>query len=170
MTLIFMHSTQSSHCLHGLWLICSGWQGSKGLGSAATGTWGGKCQAPSTPPEQLLRGPRHKYHCPTSTAWSGTLGASQPTSQVSSKQELDALTSSNVITVLSFVLCRNNSDMYVHFNITRREGHMEKVGDSSACSHFHTACSRWECGAIVLLCCSVEKVWTWNRGASLSHL
>lgn len=36
----FMHSSQSSHCPRGLWLISSGWQGSKGLGSAATGTGG----------------------------------------------------------------------------------------------------------------------------------
>ena len=35
-----MRSTLSSCCHSGLWLICSGLQGSKGLGCAATGTWG----------------------------------------------------------------------------------------------------------------------------------
>lgn len=39
-TFIFMHSSQSSHYRHGLWLICSGWQGYKRLGSSATGGWG----------------------------------------------------------------------------------------------------------------------------------
>lgn len=38
LTLILRRPSQPSHCLHGLWLICSGWLGSIGLGSAATGT------------------------------------------------------------------------------------------------------------------------------------
>lgn len=39
MTLIFTHS-RSPHPLYGLWSICSGWQGCKGLGSSARGAMG----------------------------------------------------------------------------------------------------------------------------------
>lgn len=41
MTLIFTHY-RSPHPLYGLWSICSGWQGCKGLGSSARGGYGDK--------------------------------------------------------------------------------------------------------------------------------